>query len=202
MLTSLSFSANVFFYRCVLSQSRRTNLCIRHSQHLAIWPYLVPGPFFSWLQFGFLRSKQKQPIPISKQAPSCLVESWLAKPPVWLGTDYGYRTAGFHHQPNRGGKGETLGPGAALGNRGTRGVDAVELEATGGSRPHRCGFFWFLRAQRGGNYNLLPPLPCPCSCGPRRLGRLPGGFESAGTRFRWVSATRSGESPDSTRWCW
>jgi len=32
-------------------------------------------------------------------------------------------------------QGETLWPGAALGNRGTQGVDAVELEATGGSRP-------------------------------------------------------------------
>jgi len=48
-----------------------------------------------------------------------------------LGTDHGYRTAGFHDQPNRGGKGKTPRPGATLGKV----VDAVEFEATGGSPP-------------------------------------------------------------------
>jgi len=108
------------------------------------------------------------------------------------------------------GKGETLRPGAALGNRGTRGVDAVELEATGGSRPgHSAAATAPLRllrvpvAQRGGNYEPLAPLPCPCSCGPRRLGRLSpsAGLNPLGSRFRWVSATRSDESPDSMRRC-
>lgn len=155
---------------CVLSH-RHTNLCIGRLVHFSNWPYLVPSLFFPvasiWIS-PLLSRKKKWISPFqtetanSKQAPSCLVGSWLANPPVWLGTDHGINSrVPRPTQPRGGGKGETLqpAPDRAWEPRHAR---RRRRWARGGRRlaappQRRCGFFWFLRAQRGSNYNPLSP---------------------------------------------
>ena len=122
-----------------------------------------------WLQFGFLRSKQTQTAN-SKQALS-LVSSRIV-----ITNPFGWWVPNSRvpapTQP-RGKGGEPYGPEQrlGLGTAGTRGVDAVELEPTGGSRPRHSAEVTTTRS----HLCLVPALAAP-----RRLGHLPGGFESAG----------------------